>query len=130
MTSDLWALFATLVLAAAQLSASSILTLRQAGPDWVLSARDEARDVTGVTGRVVRAYRNLLESFPQFAASLFLVHASNTTGGLTTIGAWIFFGGRLAYVPAYVRGVPGVRPACWMAAQIGVFLIWADIFVP
>ncbi len=129
MTSDLWALFATLVLAAAQLSASSILTLRQAGPTWVLSARDEAREVTGLSGRVVRAYRNLLESFPLFLAALFLVHASQTAGALTTFGAWLFFAGRVAYVPAYVWGWPGVRPTCWMAAQAGVFTIWADIFV-
>jgi len=129
MTADLWALFATLVLAAVQLSASSILTLRQLGPEWVLSPRDQTLEVTGLSGRVVRAYRNLLESFPLFLAALFIVHAAHAAGVLTAVGAWLFVTGRAAYVPAYVFGAPGVRPACWMAAQIGVFVIWADLFL-
>ncbi|MGH6987962.1 MAG: MAPEG family protein [Caulobacteraceae bacterium] len=129
MTSDLWALFATLALATAQLSASSLLTLRQLGPAWVLSPRDQVRETVGVTGRVARAYRNLLESFPQFLAALFLVHAAHTAGALSAIGAWLFFAGRLAYLPAYLFGAPGVRPACWLAAQTGVFVILANLFV-
>src|SRR3954452_24130782 len=120
MTNDLWALFATIGLAVLQLTASSILTLRQLGGAWVAGPRDEPREATGLSGRVVRAHRNLLEIFPQFAASLFLVHASGTLGHLTNLGAWQFFAARCLYVPAYLFGPPGVRPLCWVMAQAGI----------
>lgn len=101
MTSDLWALVAAIMLAVVQITIASVLTLRQAGGAWVLSARDTPREVTGLSGRFVRAHRNLLEIFPQFAAALFVVHAGNAVGELTTIGAWTFVVARVLYVPAY-----------------------------
>lgn len=129
MTSDLWALFAALLLASIQLSISSVLTLRQLGGAWVAGNRDSPREVSGVSGRFVRAHRNLLEIFPQFIAALFLVHAARAVGPLSGIGAWTFVIGRLAYVPAYAFAPPGVRPLCWLVAQAGIYMILADIFV-
>src|SRR5712691_12236667 len=91
MTADLWALAAAMLLAVVQLTLSSVLTLRQLGGAWVAGSRDEPREVTGVSGRFVRAHRNLLEIFPQFVAALFLVHAAGSAGQLSVIGAWLFF---------------------------------------
>lgn len=127
MTLDLWALVATIGLAMAQLSAASILTLRQLGGRWVAGPRDVPRDVTGVSGRIVRAHRNLLEIFPQFVAALFVVHGAGVAGHWSVVGAWVFFVARCLYVPAYAFGPTGVRPACWMAAQIGILVILADL---
>ena len=129
MTSDLWALFAALVLASVQLSLSSILTLRQLGGAWVAGPRDQPREVTGLSGRFVRAHRNLLEIFPQFAAALFLVHAAGAAGPLSATGAWLFVAARIAYVPAYAWGPIGLRPLCWLAAWAGLVTILADLFV-
>jgi uncharacterized MAPEG superfamily protein len=129
MTADLWALVAAMLLAVVQLTLSSVLTLRQLGGVWVAGPRDEAREVTGVSGRFVRAHRNLLEIFPQFVAALFLVHAAQAVGSLSTIGAWLFVIARLVYVPAYAFGPVGVRPVCWLAAQVGIFMIVVDLFV-
>ena len=129
MTADLWALAAAMLLAVVQLTLSSVLTLGQLGGDWVLGPRDEPREVTGLSGRFVRAHRNLLEIFPQFLAALFLVHAAHAAGSLSAIGAWVFVIGRVLYVPAYAFAPPGVRPVCWMIAQVGIFMIVADLFV-
>ena len=127
MTSDLWAVVATLVLAIVQIGLQSILTLRQLGSEWVLSARDEPKVVAGVSGRIVRAHRNLLEIFPQFVAALFVVHASGLNAQLSVYGAWTFFVARCVYVPAYAFGPPGLRPICWQAGQIGIVIILADL---
>jgi uncharacterized MAPEG superfamily protein len=129
MTGDLWALAAAMLLVVVQLTLSSVLTLRQLGGAWVAGSRDEAREVGGVSGRFVRAHRNLLEIFPQFLAALFLVHAAHATGSLSTIGAWMFVIARLFYVPAYAFAPAGILPICWLAAQFGIFIIVADIFV-
>jgi uncharacterized MAPEG superfamily protein len=128
MTTDLWALFAALLLATVQLTLASVLTLRQLGGAWVAGPRDAQREVTGTSGRFVRAHRNLLEIFPQFAAALFLVHAAGAVGSLSAIGAWTFVIARVAYVPAYAFAPAGVRPVCWLAAWVGIALIVADVF--
>ena len=129
MTGDLWALVAAMLLAVVQLTLSSVLTLRQLGGVWVAGPRDQPREVTGLSGRFVRAHRNLLEIFPQFVAALFLVHAADAVGSLSTIGAWLFVIARLLYVPAYAFGPVGLRPICWLAAQAGIFVIMVDLFV-
>ena len=129
MTADLWALAAGLLLASIQLTIASVLTLRQLGGAWVAGPRDTPREVTGLSGRFVRAHRNLLEIFPQFAAAVLLVHAGHAAGALSAIGAWQFVIARIAYVPAYAFGPLGVRPVCWLAAWIGIALIMADLFV-
>ena len=127
MTSDLWALVVALLLASVQLAIASVLALRQAGSAWVLSSRDTPREITGVSGRFVRAHRNLLEIFPQFVAALFVVHAANTVGSLAAFGAWAFVVARALYVPAYAFGPPGVRPLLWQAAWVGILTILADL---
>ncbi len=88
-----------------------MLTLGQVGGAWVLSPRDMPREVTGISGRFVRAHRNLLENIPpQFVAALFVVHAADAVGSLAAVGAWAFVAARVLYVPAYAFGPPGVRP--------------------
>jgi len=129
MTGDLWALLAALLLATVQLTLSSVLTLRQLGGAWVAGPRDEPSEVTGVSGRFVRAHRNLLEIFPQFLAALFLVHAAHAAGSLSVIGTWQFVIARLVYVPAYAFAHPGVRPICWVVAWLGIVEIVADLVV-
>ena len=89
--------------------------------------RDEAKEVTGISGRIVRAHRNLLEIFPQFAAALLVVHAGGAEGRLSVLGAWLFFFARCLYVPAYAFGPPGVRPVFWLLAQAGVVVILSDL---
>jgi uncharacterized MAPEG superfamily protein len=129
MTADLWALLAALLLATVQLTMASVLTLRQIGGAWVAGPRDAPREVTGISGRVVRAHRNLLEILPQFVAALFLVHAAHATGVLSAFGAWQFVIARVVYVPAYAFAPPGVRPICWVAAWLGILLIVVNLFV-
>ena len=129
MTGDLWALAAALLLATVQLTLSSILTLRQLGGVWVAGPRDQSREVTGVSGRVVRAHRNLLEILPQFIGALFLVHAAHAEGPLSVVGAWQFVTARLLYVPAYAFAPLGVRPFLWLVAWAGIVIVVADLFL-
>lgn len=127
MTGDLWALCATLILAIVQIGMQSVATLRQAGPAWVAGPRDIPFEVTGISGRLVRAHKNLLEILPQFSAALFIVHAGELNGVLSVWGAWIFFISRCLYVPSYAFGPPGLRSVFWQSGQIGIIIILIDI---
>lgn len=118
------------MLAAVQVGAASIATLRQAGAEWVLSARDQPFTPSGVAGRLVRAHRNLLEVLPQFVASVVLVYAADSVSPLTGIGTWTFLIARILYVPAYVSAIPWLRPFCWQVAFAGILCIVVDGFLP
>ncbi|WP_420434933.1 MAPEG family protein [Hyphobacterium sp.] len=128
ISADLWALLAAIVLGIAHLSMSSILSLKALGPSYILGNREQPRTPDGLAGRIARAYGNWLENFAQFAAAVFLVHAAGEASDLAGWGAWIFVIGRQAYVAAYAFAPAGIRPACWMAAQIGVLVILSDLF--
>jgi uncharacterized MAPEG superfamily protein len=129
MTSDLMALAAVLVLAFAQVGLASVVTLRHAGPTWVLGPRDRPFDVPGVAGRLVRAHRNLLEILPQFVGALLCVHAADSVSELSAWGAWTFFVARVVYIPAYASGVNWLRPLCWQAATMGLMAVLVDAFL-
>ncbi len=87
-TPDIYALVAVIVLAAVQVGMASIVTLRKAGPEWVLGPRDAPFEVPGAGGRLVRAHRNLLEVLPQFVGALLCVHAAGSVSALSAWGAW------------------------------------------
>jgi len=129
MTLDLWAVFVTLILAMVQIGVQSVVTVIQAGGKWVAGPRDTPFEVTGVSGRLVRAHRNLLEIIPQFFAVIFLVHIADVNGVLSVYGAWIFVTARVLYVPAYAWGPIGLRPLFWQGGQLGILIILADIFI-
>ena len=128
MTLDLWAVVGTLFLAMAQIGMQSIATVMQAGGAWVAGPRDNHFEVTGMTGRIVRAHRNLLEIIPQFFAAIFIVHLADVNAVLTVVGAWTFLIARILYVPAYLWAPMGDRPIFWQVAQLGILIILADIF--
>lgn len=128
MGADLWALFTAIAFGMIHLGLSSILSLAQLGPHYILSARDQQRDPSGFAGRIARAYRNYLENFAQFAAAIALVNFADANGAYTDIGAWTFVIARILYVPAYAIGAPGIRPMCWSIANFGVVIILADLF--
>ncbi len=73
-------LVATIGLAGVQLATASIVSLRRLGGAYLLGPRDLPREVVGLADLVVRAHRNLLEIFPQFAAALFVVHTAGAAG--------------------------------------------------
>ena len=54
----------------------------QRGLRWNAGPRDEPMPpLTGVAGRLSRALRNFLETFPFFAAAVLIAHAVNVHNG-------------------------------------------------
>ena len=43
--------------------------------------------------------------------------------------SWVFGVARLLYVPTYAFAPPGARPLRWLAAQVVIFTIVANLFV-
>ncbi len=98
----------------------------QYGLKWNMGARDEGVPVpTPVTGRMMRAEANFLETFPIAIVALLGVVIAGRTSATTALGGWIWLGARVIYIPIYWAGVPMVRTLIWAASIVGlVMVIW------
>jgi uncharacterized MAPEG superfamily protein len=112
------------VLGIVQIIVSSHATSLQRGYRWTAGSRDEqAPPLRGVAGRLNRALRNFLETFPLFAAAVLVAHVSDTHNPLTEWGARLYFWARVVYLPLYAAGIPLIRSLVWNVAAGGILLL-------
>ena len=117
-------LAASCVLCLIQIVIASHAASRQRSYRWTASARDsDVAPLTGVAGRLERALRNFLETFPVFAAAVLLVHALGRESALSGSGAVLYFSARVVYLPLYAAGVPVIRSLIWNVAFGGIILL-------
>jgi uncharacterized MAPEG superfamily protein len=124
MTLELKILGFSIVLGLVQIVLASQAASLQRGYMWTASARDEVVPaLTGLAGRLHRALRNFIETFPLFAAAVLTAHVAGTHSWMTEWGAHLYFGARLIYVALYAAGVFLARSLVWNAATLGIVLI-------
>lgn len=130
MTPEFIALAATLVLALVQILAAGAVRTSELGARWNAGPRDGDVPPPGkLAGRLKRAQDNLFETLPLFIAAVLMAEVAGKTGDLTALGAYLYFFGRLVYVPIYALGIPYLRSAVWGVAAVGLILIIAALFV-
>lgn len=96
---------------------------RQYGSKWNTGARDEELPPPNpVVGRLMRAQNNFFETFPIYLAAAILALTVGPTDG-TKLGAWLWLGGRVAYLPLYAFGVPLVRSLAWIVSVVGIVMV-------
>lgn len=124
-STEVWVLGWSVVLLLVQivLQASIIGDLT---PTYLFSARDEQLKTNSIlAGRLERALRNLLETYPGFVALVVALVATGKTGGLAATGALLWILCRVIYVVLYAAGVPVLRTLIWAGSIIGLILmIW------
>jgi uncharacterized MAPEG superfamily protein len=124
MTIELRMLAWSVVLGLVQIVLSSHAASFQRGYRWTAGARDEvAPSLTGVAGRLERALRNFLETFPLFAAAVLIAHAAGRHSWMTIWGSQLYVWARVLYVPLYAFGVPLIRSLLWNVATVGIVLV-------
>lgn len=124
MSLELAMLAASCVFCLIQIVIASHAASLQRGYRWTASARDsEVPPLTGVAGRLDRALRNFLETFPVFVAAVLVVHVLGREGALSKWGAILYFSARLVYLPLYAAGVPLIRSLVWNVAFVGIVLL-------
>ncbi|MCE9650283.1 MAG: MAPEG family protein [Parvibaculum sp.] len=129
MSVELWCLFAAMVLCLVHMSAASFAFKAQVGNRYTVGARDQDRRPTGVAGRLDRAQRNFLETFPVFVAAVLMVEHLGKSGDFSVWGALIYMAGRILFLPLYAAGVPWLRTFSWNFATLGLVLVMAQIVV-
>ena len=129
LTVELRMLAFSVILGLVHLVLAAQLANGQYGLRWAASPRDEVMPpLTGLAGRVTRAFRNYLETFPFFAAAVLMAHLMHRHSGMTEWGARLYFWARLAYVPLYASGIPGIRSLAWNVATLGIVLVLIALF--
>lgn len=114
-----WSAILLLVQVTAQATAGSDL-----GPGYLFSSRDEGRiSQSVVAGRLLRALKNLLETYPAFIALAVALALTGKTGGIAATGAIIWLVARIAYVLIYAFGIPVIRTVVWFASIIGLVMM-------
>ncbi len=107
------------------LGVHALLLRQQTSTVYTAGPRDEDIRPTGMAGRAARAFRNMLETFPVYAALVVTVEVSRSADQWTAIGSALYFWARVAYLPAYLAGIPWVRSAIWSVSALGiVILLW------
>ena len=96
----------------------------QYGRAWNVGARDEALPPPNpVTGRLIRAQANFLETFPIAIVALLGVVIAGRTSQWTALGGWIWLGARVVYLPLYWAGIKVVRTLVWTISMIGLAMV-------
>ena len=121
MTQELTILAFCAALGLVHLFATSLASIRQRGVAWAAGPRDvPGTTLQGLGGRVDRAFKNFLETFPFFVTAVLISHAAGCHNDWTLWGCRAYFGARVLYIPAYVSGVPFARTAMWAVALAGI----------
>ena len=124
MSFELAMLAAGCALCLIQIIVASHAASFQRGYRWTASARDaEVAPLAGIAGRLERALRNFLETFPVFVAAVFLAHQLGRETAFTEWGAGLYFSARLVYLPLYAFGVPLLRSLVSNIAFAGIILL-------
>lgn len=98
------------------------------GAAWNAGPRDEGQPPLGkYPGRAQRALENFKETYSAFIALAVALVVANRTGGNGTLGAWMWFGGRLAYLPLYLLGVPWLRTLAYGVSLAGLVVMFTRL---
>ena len=94
------------------------------GLGYLMGPRDQDKPVDNpYAGRITRALRNVLETFPLFAALAVALAVTGRTGGNAALGAQVYVWARTIYVPVYVLGIPVLRTFVWGVSMAGIVMM-------
>ena len=118
-----------IVLGVIQLFLAAQFVTRDRGTLWNIGPRDGTPAPLGKTaGRLDRAFRNFMETFPFFAAAVVMAAVLDRHNWQTLLGSELYLGARVLYVPLYAQGVTGLRTLAFLASVVGIGLVLAAVF--
>ena len=112
------------ILALVHIFAAVRFKTRQYGTKWNVGARDEELpSPQPIVGRLARAQANFYETFPLYAAAAIIVSVAHLGNRWTAVGALLWIGARIVYLPLYAAGVPYLRTAAWAVSLVGIVMV-------
>lgn len=114
------------ILALVHIFAAGRARTNQYGTKWNVGARDEAMpEPKPIVGRLERAQSNYFETFPIVIAAILIDAVAGLFTQWTAIGAMLWLGARIIYLPLYAAGIPVVRTLVFLMSLVGLLmLLW------
>jgi uncharacterized MAPEG superfamily protein len=88
-----------------------------------LGGRDNPPEISITGARLQRALANMNEAMVVFLPVALMLNARQPTPAVGISAAATFFFARLAYVPAYASGIPGLRSTLWCVGHGAIFVM-------
>lgn len=124
MSLELQILMGSVLLGLFQILLATTFVTMERGMKWNLSSRgQELPPPKGVAGRLSRAAENFKETFPFFIAAVVIVQFLGKNNSITSIGAQLYFYGRILYLPIYAFDITRIRTYIWSVATFGIVLV-------
>lgn len=123
MSIELQYLIFAVFLVLLQMVLQSVAGFLTIGLKGAVGSRDDEVLTTGIGGRFERAYYNMLETFPVFAALVLIVHVSESWDTTSALAVQLYFWARVAYIPLYVSGIPFLRSIAWVVSMVGIVML-------
>jgi len=123
MAFELKMLAAAVVIGLVHLLWASAAAQPQRGLKWNVGSRETPVVLTGMAGRLERAFANFRETFAFFVAAVLVAYLGGRLGALTVAGTALYVGARAVYIFLYAFGVPVVRSLVWVASMAGLGLV-------
>ena len=123
LTPELTLLGWSVVLFFVHMATQASARIRETGLVYTAGPRDEQKPLGVLAGRAQRLFDNFKETYPVFIALTLALAVSGRAGGLADTGAWLWFGGRVAYIPMYLGGVPWLRTLCFAVSAVGLVMM-------
>ena len=105
----------------------SMLGVKAHGLGPLAGARDGMNDDNVMSQRAKRANQNMIEGLVMFAPLVLAAAHLGLLNDKTTLGAMLFFWGRLVYAPLYWFGVPWLRTLAWGVSLVGIIIILLQV---
>lgn len=86
-------------------------------------SRDDEVLSEGIGGRFERAYYNMLETFPVFAALVLIIQVTESWTATSAFAVQLYFWARVIYLPFYIIGIPFLRTVAWLASALGILML-------
>ena len=114
----------SMVLGLLQLVIATSMATRDQGLAYNLSPRDlPPPPVKPLTARLMRAFHNFRETFVYFAVAILIVTLLGKEDSTSSLGAMLYFGARVVYVPIYALGIAVLRTLIWAISVVGIVMV-------
>ena len=125
MSTELTMLAWTIVLALVQIVGAAQFSVAAHGLAWGVGPRDGTPPgrMSVIGGRVERAAKNMMETFPLAAAAILIAAVLGRSNAYTMWGAQIYFWARLVFLGLYVGGIPWIRTVVFLVSVVGILLV-------
>ena len=124
MSTELTVLAWGCILGIVEIVAGAQIGISQYGMAWGLSSREQpVPPPRPFVGRVMRASKNFLETFPIAAAAILTVQVGGLHSQWTAIGAIVWLVARIAHWVIYALGIPVLRTLAFLVSVAGILMM-------